>query len=235
MQLNPEQQACVDAVQGVHVAISGPGTGKTTTLVQRYLSMLTRGIPARDILNLTFTNAAAEAMVRKVGLLDADEVFRTFHSFCMELLRKERAHLPFPLCETVIPVGMEDFKLLFDLVRRYPGIKNFNELKDRLSSWKRMNIEPDEALATARGNDYFYALAYKDYETECREQGWLDFDSVMRETRVLLETNAEVRSRWQRSYIAVDECQDTDVVQFRILQLLFNGNIFVVGDRKSVV
>lgn len=235
MQLNPEQQACVDAVDGVWVAISGPGTGKTTTLVQRYLSMLTHGIPARNILNLTFTNAAAEAMVRKVGLLDADEVFRTFHSFCMELLRKEKAHLSFPLCDTVIPVGMEDYKLLFDLVKRYPAIKNFNELKDRLSNWKRMNVEPEEALATARGNEYFYALAYDDYEIECRKQGWLDFDSVMRETRVLLETNPEVRARWQRPYIAVDECQDTDVVQFRILQLLFAGNIFVVGDENQLI
>ena len=235
MILNPEQQACADAIDGVWVAISGPGTGKTTTLVQRYLSMLTRGIPARDILNLTFTSAAAETMVRKVGLLDADEVFRTFHSFCMELLRKERANLPFPLCETVIPVGMEDFKLLFELVRRYPGIKNFNELKDRLSNWKRMNLNPTDALNQAQGNEYFYALAYRDYERECREQGWLDFDSVMQETKSLLETNAEVRARWQRPYIAVDECQDTDVVQFRILQLLFNGNIFVVGDENQLI
>ena len=135
----------------------------------------------------------------------------------------------------MIPVGMEDFKLLFELVRRYPGIKNFNELKDRLSNWKRMNLNPTDALNLAQGNEYFYALAYRDYERECREQGWLDFDSVMQETKTLLETNAEVRARWQRPYIAVDECQDTDVVQFRILQLLFNGNIFVVGDENQLI
>lgn len=232
---NAEQQACIDAVNGVHVAISGPGSGKTTTLVHRYLSMLTKGIPSKDILNLTFTSAAAETMVRKVGLLDAEEVFRTFHSFCMELLRKERAHLSFPLCDTVIPVGMEDYKLLFDLVKRYPAIRNFKELKEKISTWKRTNVEPEEAAQGAQGVDYFYALAYADYEEECRQQGWLDFDSVIRETRHLLETNDEVRNRWKRKFIAVDECQDTDVVQFRILQLIFDGNIFVVGDENQLI
>jgi DNA helicase-2/ATP-dependent DNA helicase PcrA len=237
MELNAEQKACVEAIDGVWVAVSGPGTGKTTTLVQRHLAMLMRGISSRDILNLSFTSAAAEAMVKKVGLLDADKVFRTFHSFCMELLRQERSNLSFPLCDTVIPVGMEDYKLLFDLVKRYPAIRNFNALKEYLSDWKRQNIDPDEAMDRSRNNgiEYFYALAYSDYEKECREQGWLDFDSVMQETLALLESNAEVRAKWQRKYIAVDECQDTDVVQFRILQLLFNGNIFVVGDENQLI
>ena len=235
MQLNKWQQACVDAVDGSWVTIAGPGSGKTSTLVQRYLGMLTRGIPQKDILNLTFTSAAAETMVKKAGLLDADEVFRTFHSFGIELLKKERDHLPFELCDTVIPVSMEDYHLLFDLVKRYPTVKNFRVLREKISGWKRTNVTPDEAKDAAPPDEYLYALAYEDYERECREQGWLDFDSLLREAVTLLENNEEVRSRWKRKYIAVDECQDTDVVQFSILQLIFDGNIFAVGDPNQLI
>ena len=235
MILNQRQQACVDAVDGSYVVIAGPGSGKTSTLVQRYLGMLTRGIQHKDILNLTFTSAAAETMVKKAGLLDADEVFRTFHSFGIELLKKEREHLPFELCDTVIPVSMEDYHLLFELVKRYPAIKNFRVLREQISAWKRTNVTPDEAKESAQGIDYFSAAAYEDYERECREQGWLDFDSLMRETVTLLENNDEVRSRWKRKYVAVDECQDTDEIQLRLLQLLFNGNIFLVGDINQCI
>lgn len=233
MKFNDEQQACLDAIDGIHVVIAGPGSGKTTTLVQRYLGMLTRGIQSKDILNLTFTSAAAAEMVKRVGLLDSESVFRTFHSFAIELLKKERAELSFKLCDTVIPVGMEDYALVFDLVKRYPVIKNFRTLMEKISCWKRTNVEPRQAKAEASNQEFFYALAYEDYEKECREQGWLDFDSVIRETVLLLEFNEGVRDRWKRKYIAVDECQDTDVVQFRLLQLIFHGNIFVVGDENQ--
>ena len=79
------------------------------------------------------------------------------------------------------------------------------------------------------------ACAYRDYEKKCRDQGWLDFDSLMKETVKLLETNDEVRTRNQRKYISVDECQDTDVVQFKLLKLIYGGNIFVVGDENQLI
>jgi DNA helicase-2/ATP-dependent DNA helicase PcrA len=87
----------------------------------------------------------------------------------------------------------------------------------------------------SKGTDFFYATAYREYEQKCREQGWLDFDSLMKETVKLLETNDEVRRRNQRKYIAVDECQDTDVVQFQLLKLIYGGNIFVVGDENQLI
>ncbi len=237
MILNAEQQACVNAVDGTWVVIAGPGSGKTTTLVERYIAMLSKGINVRDILNLTFTNSAATEMVKRVGLMDASSVFRTFHSFAIELLKKEREHLPFKLCDTVIPVAMEEYKLLFDLVKTFKAINNFRTLREKISEWKRSAILPDQAVDEARhaGMEYFYALAYQEYETRCRKEGWLDFDSLMHEAVNLLETNQEVRARWQRKYIAVDECQDTDVVQFRLLQLIFGGNIFVVGDENQLI
>ncbi len=234
---NPEQQACIDAINGNFCVIAGPGSGKTATLVQRYMRMLGQGIQMQDILNLTFTNAAAAEMVGRVGLLNADQVFRTFHAFSMDLLRRERAHLPFQVCDTIIPVKGEKFELMKSLLKTYPAITKYRALDDRLSEWKRSNIEPEQAMEEAyhQGVDFWYAAAYRDYEKKCREQGWLDFDSLMKETVRLLENNDEVRKRNQRKYISVDECQDTDVAQFKLLKLIYGGNIFVVGDENQLI
>jgi len=238
LNLNSAQQAVADAVQGDWVCIAGPGSGKTATLIQRYLGMITKyGIQPADILNLTFTNSAACEMVERVGLLDAKKVFRTFHSFALDLLQRERQHVKIPLCDTIIPVYGEDFKLMKELVNIYPAITSFRALKDKLSEWKASNISPERAIEEGyyRGTEFFYAQAYKDYERRCREEGWLDFDSLMKETVKLLEENNEVRTRNQRKYISVDECQDTDVIQFQLLKLIYGGNIFVVGDENQLI
>lgn len=235
MKFDSDQQTVVEAKDGVFVCIAGPGSGKTTALIGQFLKRLMDGVTTDQMLYLTFTNAAATEMVKRAGLLNAEKVFRTFHSFAIDLLKKEKENLPFKLKDTVIPVAMEDYKLLFDLTKMYPAIANFRALQDRISGWKKSNIQPDRALAEARDMEYYYALAYRDYEEQCRKQGWLDFDSLMQETVHLLETNPAVRARHQRKYISVDECQDTDIVQFRLLQLIFAGKIFVVGDENQLI
>lgn len=237
LNLNASQEAVVNAINGDYVVIAGPGSGKTACLIQRYMRMRIQGIPETDILNLTFTNAAATEMVQRVGLSGAADIFRTFHSFAIDLLKREKMYLPFKITDTIIPVYGQDFQLMKDLLKTYPAISSFRTLKNRLSEWKRSNVEPDNAINENynSGVEFFYAHAYKDYERKCREQGWLDFDSLMKETVKLLETNEDVRLRNQKKYISVDECQDTDIVQFRLLQLLYGGNIFVVGDENQLI
>ena len=235
MNLNPEQQAAVNAHDGVWVCVSSPGSGKTTTLIARYLKMLVAGIPSKDILCLTFTNAAAKEMTSRAGLLNAESIFRTFHAFSMDLLKKEKDNLPFKLCDTVIPVNLEEYKLLFDLAKAYPAIKDWRTLQEKISEYKRGNISPDQAITEAQGMDKYYAEAYNEYEERSRLEGWLDFDSVMQETVRLLETNPQARSRHQRKYISVDEGQDTDIVQFKLLQLLFSENICIFGDENQLI
>ena len=234
-----EQRACVDSVHGNYVVLAGPGSGKSTTLVQRYLEMITKHrIPASEILNLTFTAEAAKSLVERVGLFGAKEVFRTFHSFALDLIQREKDHLPFKVNDAVLPTYGADIRLLEDLKRRYPAITTQWSLKDRITEWKSSNVSPEKAMQDTyydKKGGFFYATAYRDYEIECRQQGWLDFDSLMRETVRLLETRDDVRQRWIRKYICVDECQDTDVVQFRLLQLIYGGNIFVVGDENQLI
>lgn len=234
--LNAEQQKVVEAREGVYIVIASAGTGKTETLIRRYISMLSSGVPPKDILNLTFTNAGVQEMIKRIGVLNGESVFRTFHSFALDLLKQERAHIPYTLSETIIPVEMENYKLLFDLVKIYPAT-NWRTLQEKIEGWKNSNVLPDQAIDEGqnRGVEYFYALAYRDYEVKCRAQGWLDFDSVIRETLNLLETNQEVRNRWKRKYISIDECQDTDENQAKILELLFDGNIMCIGDLNQGV
>lgn len=237
--LNAEQEVAAEAIHGNVVTIAGPGTGKTTVLINRYLRMISKyGIKSADILNLTFTSEAAKNMVERVGLFNAKEIFRTFHSFALDLIMKERLLLPFRANEFILPQKGQDFQLIKDLMKAYPAITSFRSLRDKIGEWKASNVSPEEAMEdmySDKKGGFFYAAAYRDYERKCREQGWLDFDSLMRETVKLLETNDDVRRRWTRRYICVDECQDTDVVQFRLLQLIYGGNIFVVGDENQLI
>jgi superfamily I DNA/RNA helicase len=235
MNFNPQQRDVINAIDGVWVVIAGPGSGKTACMVERHLNMIMKGINTNDILNLTFTSGAATEAAKRVGLLNAEQVFRTFHSYALELVRKERSHIPFKLTDTVIPVRGEEYQLLFDLTNQYPVISSFRTLQGMISEWKRNNIEPKQALEESIGKEYYYALAYEEYERKCREQGWLDFDSLMREAVNLLENNDQVRHRNIKRYLSVDECQDTDVTQFRFLQLLFGGNIVAVGDENQLI
>ena len=235
MNFNEQQREVINAIDGVWVVVAGPGSGKTACMVERHLNMISKGISQRDILNLTFTNSAASEATKRVGLLNAEQVFRTFHSYALELIKKERAHIPFKLTDTVIPVRGEDYQLLFDLVKQFPAISSFRTLQGKISGWKCENIEPEQAMSEAIGKEYYYAVAYEQYEKKCREQGWLDFDSLMREAVKLLDTNDEIRQRNKKRYISVDECQDTDITQFRFLQLLFDGNIMAVGDENQLI
>jgi DNA helicase II / ATP-dependent DNA helicase PcrA len=231
-----DQLVCINAVEGIYNVVAGPGSGKTATLLQRWVNMLMNGIDPKTTLNVTFTHEAAEEMVKRLGFADTASIFRTFHSYALELVRKERAYLPFKTTDDVLPFSGEDYQLLFELVKTYrAGVKNFRTLKDRIVEWKCADISPERAIDESLGMERYYGMAYRDYERKCREQGWLDFDSLMHETVDLLERNDDVRQRWQREYIAVDECQDTNVLQFRLLQLLFKKNIFAVGDENQLV
>jgi superfamily I DNA/RNA helicase len=235
---NSEQQACIDVDEGNVVVVAGPGSGKSTVLIKRHLALLSKGIMEKDVLNLTFTASAALNMVEKVtsGFVSSEKVFRTFHSYALNLLQRERAFMAFPMTDEIIPCG-QDFLLLRDLINTYPAIADFRALKGKISEWKCSNVDPEQAMAEEynSGPMFFYACAYADYEKKCREQGWLDFDSLMKEAVKLLETNDDVRLRNQRKYLAIDECQDTDVVQFKLVKLIYGGNIFAVGDENQLI
>jgi DNA helicase II / ATP-dependent DNA helicase PcrA len=237
MNLSEEQSAVVNAREGIWVTIASPGSGKTRCITERYIKLIVSKVPSSNILSLTFTNEASSEMAKRSGVVDAKSVFRTFHSFALNLLQAERSSIPFEMCDTIIPVEMQNYELLFRLCKTYPAIKHFRTLREKISLWKQTGVSPERALEEANDTDYFLALAYQDYERISREEGWLDFDSLQQEAVRLLETNEAVRSRWQYQFVQIDEAQDCDASQFRIVELISekHRNIMAVGDENQLI
>lgn len=236
MELNPEQKQAIAARKGSWCCMAAPGSGKTRVTVERFLNLVMESEPLDSILCLTFTREAAKEMAKRAGLGDDQRTFRTFHSFCLEFIIKEAQHLPFKLLHAPPEAGQQR-KLLGTLCRQHRGIK-FKDLINYISTQKRAGISPDKAIETCLGYQGLqYAQAYGSYEKQCRAQGWLDFDSIIVETANLLERNPEVRARWQKKWIQVDEAQDTDPTQWKIVKLLSeeHKNVFIVGDEEQLL
>ena len=233
--LNPEQLEAVKAREGYYVIISCPGSGKTRTTVERINSLLEEGYPADTLLALTFTREAAQEMAKRAGLGEDQKIFRTFHSFCLELIHREAKYLPFTLLHAPPEAGQQR-KLVGTLCRTHK--LDYKKLTGYISAMKRKGASFDEAMEAARGAEGMrLAMAYRQYETRCREEGWLDFDSMLIEAVKLLEANDEIRARWQFKFIQVDEAQDTDDIQWKLVELLSerNGNVFAVGDEDQLI
>jgi DNA helicase-2/ATP-dependent DNA helicase PcrA len=237
MILNPEQQAAIAAREGAWVCLATAGAGKTHVLTERVKALLVEGSSIYDILALTFTVEAAKELQKRIGPDRAKRAerggFRTFHSFGLRLIQEERRHLPFGLSDNPVPEGPVLSKLLSQTMREHGIAKNqFREVRAFISKNKRNRVSPEGALEEVGFmQDDSFARIYQKYQERLRDSACLDFDDMVVLAVELLE-KPEVRARWQFKWILVDEFQDTDDLQVRMLQLLAEkyGNIFVVGD-----
>lgn len=232
--LNPEQREAADFREGVAVVHAGPGSGKTRTIVERVNRLLEEGYPQENIVALTFTREAAEEMAKRANLSEDQKIFRTFHSLCLEIIHAEREKLPFTLHQAPPEPGQQR-KLLGSLCRA--NRVDYKKLTSFISGMKRKGLTPDEALEQALGAEGLHlAVAYRQYEEQCRAEGWIDFDSMLTETVKLLE-NEEIAQRWQFQFVLVDEAQDTDNVQWKLVELISkeNKNVFAVGDEEQLI
>lgn len=233
MKFNPEQEQASATREGAWVVEATAGAGKTTTLCDRVRGLFREGATQDEVLVLTFTREAAENLVKKLNL-DPPKMqrggFRTFHSFCLNLVRREARFLPYTLSANPFPDGPVISKMILAAMKR-TGIrrKQFDEVKAFISRLKRQRISPEEAEQT---EDSVFCLAYEHYENGLREAGLLDYDGMIVEAVNILEQSDEARARWQFKWVMVDEAQDTDDLQFRLLQLITeqHKNIFAVGD-----
>ena len=236
MNLNAEQLQAIAAGEGAWNIMATAGAGKTEVLTRRAKRLLEEGASPDDLLLVTFTSNAADSIKARLGIANYTKQMRggprTFHSFCLNLIQKESRFLPYHLSSTPFPDGLVIFRLILDAMRQN-GVdrKEYDEFKSFISRNKRERISPEEACEDPL-NDHAFARGYSTYESSLRNAGLLDYDSMIVEAVHLLERHPEVRMRWQFKWVLVDEAQDTDDLQFTLLQLISQkyGNVFVVGD-----
>ena len=241
--LNPPQREAVMQTEGPLLILAGAGSGKTRVLTHRIAYLMDEiGVNPWNILAITFTNKAAEEMRQRVDSLvgiGAESIWvSTFHSMCVRILRRYIDRLGYDNRFTIYDT--DDQKTLMKEVCRKTDIdtKRFKErmLLSVISSAKNEMILPEEFELNAGGDFVQLKIAkvYKEYEAQMRANNALDFDDLLVKTVQLLETQPDVRENYQERfrYIMVDEYQDTNTVQFRLVSLLAGKyrNLCVVGD-----
>lgn len=243
--LNTKQREAVQCTEGPLLVIAGAGSGKTKTLTHRIAYILLDHLATeQDVLAVTFTNKAAGEMRERLATLLHQPNYRsfmpwmgTFHSIAVKLLRLygEAINVPtnFVIFDeadkmTLIRNIMKDFAISdkqFTPKAIASAISNSKNAGDSLEDYNKK-----------ANNPYWRTIyeVYRRYEEQRRKQRALDFDDLLVEAHRLLHDSPEVRKRLQEQfkYILVDEYQDTNHLQYRIIKLLLNGknNICVVGD-----
>ena len=240
--LNPAQREAVLTTEGPLLVIAGAGSGKTRVLTYRVAHLISAcGVHPNEILAITFTNkAAGEMRDRLEGLLG--NVARaiwilTFHAACGRILRREAARLGyksnFSIYDQADQVRLTK-QCLEDLDR---DPKRFvpRGIHAQISNAKNQLIGPDEYLSRVESfYDQTVADVYRLYQKRLHDSNAMDFDDLLMLTVEVLERFPEALERWQKAfrYVLVDEYQDTNHAQYRLLQLLAgkHRNLMVVGD-----
>ncbi|MBI1894440.1 MAG: UvrD-helicase domain-containing protein [Candidatus Rokubacteria bacterium] len=246
--LNPPQREAVCHTEGPLLVLAGAGSGKTRVIAHRIAHLLAGcGLHPSQILAVTFTNKAAEEMARRVADLllpfgFVPPLIATFHSTCVRILRQEIHHLG----------GKRDF-VIYDEEDRLTLMKEIMRglalderalppavVVHRISQAKNQLQDPQALAAEAGGpREERVAEVYRRYQSRLGEIGALDFDDLLAKTVELFERCPEVlsryRDRWR--YVLVDEYQDTNHAQYRLICLLVaeHWNLCVVGDDDQSV
>jgi ATP-dependent DNA helicase UvrD/PcrA len=245
--LNPPQREAVTHGEGPLLVLAGAGSGKTRVLTYRIAYLLATGqaLPS-EILAITFTNKAAgemrERVEQSVGGVARLMWVMTFHSACARILRADAQRLGYKRAFTIYDEA-DSLRMVkrcseeLDLdPKRFPP----RAVRAQVSAAKSQLVDAD-GYAQAQGSFFERAVAdvYRLYERRMLEANAMDFDDLLVRTVNLLELFEDVRERYRRAFrwVLVDEYQDTNHVQYRLLQLLCteHGNLFVVGDEDQSI
>lgn len=251
--LNKQQQQAVDQTEGPVLIIAGAGSGKTTTLIERTANIIQKGVSPQHILMLTFTNKAANEMkARGAALLDERFSYVTactYHSFCHILLQKYRGFLG-AMGEYSILDQVTATDIMQMLITKNPraNVSKFPQpgsIISLFSAAANMGLSVADAVLTLRESWEHWIPVLKElsdgYADYKRTHSQMDYDDLMLETISLLEDHPELRDILHNryKYIMVDEYQDSNSIQLKLLKLLCNNdpypNICVVGDDQQSI
>ncbi len=241
--LNPPQREAASHGGGPILVLAGAGSGKTRVITFRIAHLLAQGVPARAICAVTFTNKAAEEMRERISHLLGDKkladelTIGTFHALGLQILRYERKALGLPRGFAIydasdqLGVVREAMRHIHDGDRRYDA----KAVVTRISLAKNAFFGPDEYEGNpADDYDAMTVQVYPKYQETLRACAAFDFDDLIVEPVRLFQKDPEVKRRWAERfhYVMVDEFQDTNKAQLRMVQELvsLHGNLCVVGD-----
>jgi ATP-dependent DNA helicase UvrD/PcrA len=243
--LNDPQREAVRHGEGPLLVLAGAGSGKTRVLTHRIAYLLaTEAARPGEILAITFTNKAATEMRERVEALVGRSAramwVTTFHSACARMLRADAERLGYSRGFTIYDESDSLRMLKRCLEELHVDPKRFppRAIRSQISGAKNQLVDA-AAYAQAQGSVFeeTAAAAYELYEKRMLEANAMDFDDLLVRTVNALELFEEVRERWRRTFrhVLVDEYQDTNHAQYRLLQLLTSehGNLMVVGDEDQ--
>jgi len=238
--LNEAQQQAVQHIDGPLLILAGAGSGKTKTLTTRLAYLIsTVGIDPQNTLTLTFTNKAAKEMRYRASALFHKEhssmpLLCTFHKFGLLFLKLHIEKLGRK--NNFVIIDSDDKKKIIKRIAKEHNIDlNIAFINSEISKYKNTLLKADEIIRKAELSDYKkIATIYKDYEKEIVENNLVDFDDLLMLTYQILNENNDLRKETSEryQYIMVDEYQDTNELQFKLLELLASehNNLCVVGD-----
>ena len=245
--LNPEQRRAAETTEGPLLVLAGAGSGKTRVLVHRIAYLIGAcGIPPESILAVTFTNKAAGEMRDRVEKLLGPDAGRlwvtTFHSACVRILRRDIGHLGLSRGFAIYDES-DSLSTVKEALRRRgldPKLHDPRRLRWRIDQWKNAGVLPAGAVDQAGDLEAEEAAeTYAVYQRLLRDANALDFGDLILQTVELFDRFPEVLGHYQRrwSYVLVDEYQDTNRVQYRLVNQLAreHGNLCVVGDPNQSV
>jgi len=238
--LNEAQQEAVQHIDGPLLILAGAGSGKTKTLTTRLAYLISVvGIDPHNTLTLTFTNKAAKEMRYRASALinthiSSMPLLCTFHKFGLLFLKFHIEKLG--RANNFVIIDSDDRKKILKRIAKEHKIDlNIAFIGSEISKYKNTLLSADEIIKKAELVDYKkIAMIYKSYEKEITENNLVDFDDLLMLTYRILDENDDLRketsNRYQ--YIMVDEYQDTNELQFKLLELLASehNNLCVVGD-----
>ncbi|HEU5207682.1 MAG TPA: UvrD-helicase domain-containing protein, partial [Gaiellaceae bacterium] len=240
--LNEAQREAVLATEGPLLVVAGAGSGKTRVLTYRVAHLIRAcGVKPNEILAITFTNKAAgemrERLERMLGQTARAIWILTFHAACGRMLRREAERLGYRSTFTIYD-DQDQVRLVkacLEELGKDPKRFSPRGIHAQISRSKNELVSPEEyASRVASFWDQTVAEAYELYQRRLHASNAVDFDDLLMLTVQVFERFPEAIERWRTSfrYVLVDEYQDTNHAQYRLLQLLGgeHGNVCAVGD-----
>ena len=240
---NPPQREAIRYLDGPLLVLAGAGSGKTRVITQKIAYLIEEcGFSPSNIAAITFTNKAAKEMQERVGRLLKDKpgglTISTFHSLGVRILREEAKALGYKPRFSIF-----DSSDCFGIMSGLSGSVDkatIRRLQSVISSWKNSLTSPDQALSNAENEtEKLAALAYASYSATLKAYQAVDFDDLISLPVELFDTHPEVLNKWQNRlrYLLVDEYQDTNACQYRMLKQLAGPRaaFTAVGDDDQAI